>query len=189
MDTGRIEFSPDHRSDKAQCVPGDELGWRDKQDSKKRIVDKYARFMPIAQAVALLSKDKSTKVGSLILGPDYEIRSTGWNGAPRGCNADEDTRFQEREEKLWWVSHSEANAIAQAARVGTPLSGCTVVVTRPPCMDCAKLIVQAGILRVINLKGDQAFEDRWLHDMKRTRALFKECRIQHVEIDTIESKT
>lgn len=154
----------------------------------QRVVDKYVRFMPIAYTIAAMSKDPSTKVGSLILGPNFEIRSSGWNGAPQGSRADVDERINDRAEKLMWMSHAESNAIAQAARVGTPLAGCTILVTHSPCMACAKLIVQAGILRVVNPIGDKEFRDRWAADIHRTRALFIECGIEHIEIDPIESK-
>lgn len=92
--------------------------------------------MEIAHAVAKLSKDPSSKVGALILGPAGEVRSLGYNGAPRGCAADEDARGLERPEKYFWFSHAELNAIANAARVGTPLEGGILVVTHPPCAEC-----------------------------------------------------
>ena len=108
-------------------------------------MSKLLKYMRVAEAVAELSKDKSTKVGALILGPANEIRACGYNGAPRGCEADEDER-SERPEKYHWFSHAELNAITNAARVGTPLEGNTLVVTHFPCMDCARAIVQAGKL-------------------------------------------
>lgn len=144
-------------------------------------MDKYRRFMPIAQAYAAMSKDPSTKVGALILGPGYEVRSSGWNGAPRGSKADEDERFQERPEKYYWSSHAESSAIANAARSGVAVEGCTMLVTLPPCMDCAKLIVQAGIRRVISLPGDNHFRRRWSDHINRTHALFNECSIEYHE--------
>jgi dCMP deaminase len=139
------------------------------------------KFMPLADAVAKFSKDTSTQVGAVVIGPAGEIRSTGWNGAPRGCSADEDHR-QERPEKYMWFSHSELNAITNAARVGTPLDGCSMIVTHPPCMDCARAIVQSGIKKVIWRAGDNAFNARWWEHRVRMLALFEECGVEFTEV-------
>lgn len=56
-------------------------------------MNKFVRFLPIADAFAAMSKYPRTKVGALVLGPRFEVRSTGWNGAPRGSRADEDDRL------------------------------------------------------------------------------------------------
>lgn len=97
--------------------------------------DKARKYMEIAYATARLSKDTSTKVGALIVGPSQEVRALGYNGAPRGSSADElaDVR-NVRPEKYFWFSHAELNAITNAARVGTPLEGSTLLVTHPPCI-------------------------------------------------------
>lgn len=135
-----------------------------------------AKFMHVAQAVALLSKD-TTKVGALILGPHGEGGPWGYNGAPRGCHADEDDR-RERPEKYWWMEHAERNAIYAAARAGFTTKGTTMVVTHPPCMDCARAIVQAGITRVVAAGGDDLDVTRWGDHLRRAQALFKECGVQ-----------
>lgn len=140
-------------------------------------VAKLMKFMPIAKAYAALSKDPSTKVGALVLGPGFEVRSSGWNGAPRGCAADEDERWHTREEKLFWVAHAEANAISNAARSGAALDGCKLVVTHAPCMSCAKLIVQAGISMVVCPAPETDFMQRWKADLDRTTDLFRECGV------------
>lgn len=139
--------------------------------------DRYARFMPVAAALAAMSKDESTQVGALILGAERELLSGGWNGAPRGCRADEDER-KERPEKYSWFSHAEMNAIAQAARAGTKVAGGVMVVTHAPCMICARLIVQAGIARVVTKTPDAEFASRWAEDLARAQRLFKECGVE-----------
>ena len=133
----------------------------------------------IADAVAQLSKDSSTKVGALIVGASNEVRSMGYNGSPRGCSADEglDGRTV-RPEKYFWFSHAEANAITNAARVGTPLEGSSIVVTHFPCMDCARAIVQAGIVRVVTRKPNVDFYDRWEAHIVRAKRLFNECGVE-----------
>ena len=92
--------------------------------------DEY--FMGLANKVRTRSKD-TTKIGAVIVGPDREIRSTGYNGFPRGVNDDVPERH-ERPFKYFYTPHAELNAILNAARVGTPTKDCTMyVTTRPPC--------------------------------------------------------
>ena len=142
-------------------------------------LSKLTKYMEIVDATAKLSKDASTKVGALILGPSFEVRSLGYNGAPRGCAADEDDRGQQRPEKYFWYSHAELNAITNAARVGTPLDGCSLLVTHPPCMDCARAIVQAGIKVVISREPNAEFMERWKEHHDRTLRLFTECGVDY----------
>lgn len=104
-------------------------------------------FFNLAFEVAKKSKDTSTKVGVIIVGPDNEIRSTGFNGFPRGVNERIGCRW-DRPEKYHWVEHAERNAIYNAARMGTALKGCTMYQPGLPCSDCARAIVQAGITQV-----------------------------------------
>ena len=144
--------------------------------------NKLVKYLEIVDATAKLSKDASTKVGALVLGPSFEIRSLGYNGAPRGCAADEDERGKNRPEKYFWFSHAELNAITNAARVGTPLDGCTLLVTHPPCMDCARAIVQAGIVCVVARNPGADFLERWVEHARRTQALFEECQVDYVMV-------
>ena len=143
------------------------------------------KFMGLAYARAQFSKDTSTKVGAVIVGPAGEDRASGYNGAPRGCRADElgDPRGTERPEKYFWFSHAELNAITNAARVGVPLEGCTIYVTHPPCMDCARAIVQAGIKRVVTVRPSAGFVERWEEHMSRSQRLFDECGVAYEEIE------
>jgi dCMP deaminase len=104
-------------------------------------------FMLLAHTVAMKSKDQRTRCGCVIVGPDREIRSTGYNSFPRGID-DSRSERQERPEKYFWFAHAERNAIYNAARIGTALKGCDLYVTGMPCSDCAIGIIQAGIKRV-----------------------------------------
>ena len=107
------------------------------------------KFIGIAQAVSAMSKDVSTKVGSVAVDDDGVILSVGFNGFPRGV-VDAPDRLAERSIKLMLTAHSEANCIAQAARAGQKLYGSTLIVSGLfPCNECAKLIINAGIKRVI----------------------------------------
>ena len=146
--------------------------------------EKLRKYMEIAEAVARLSKDTSTKVGTIILGQGgTEIRSLGYNGAPRGCSADEDSRVETRPEKYFWISHAEQNAIVNAARVGTPLVGGILIVTHPPCMDCARAIVQAGITEVYWDAPTTDFLERWNDHLGRVFELFTECGVYWAQLE------
>jgi dCMP deaminase len=145
---------------------------------------KARQYMEIAYATARFSKDPSTQVGAVIVGSTQEVRSLGYNGAPRGSAADlpADVRG-ERPEKYFWFSHAELNAITNAARVGTPLDGSSIVVTHPPCMDCARAIVQAGIKQVFTVRPPAEFSERWAEHTTRSQALFAECGVEYFEIE------
>ncbi|NJO01152.1 MAG: dCMP deaminase family protein [Bacteroidia bacterium] len=145
-------------------------------------IEKAYKYMELAYARARFSKDTSTKVGAIIVGPHGEDRSSGYNGSPRGCSADEgkDRRGTERPEKYFWFSHAELNAITNAARVGTPLDNCTIFVTHPPCMDCARAIVQAGIKEVFTINQGDEFYFRWCEHIDRTKKLFEECEVKYI---------
>lgn len=103
--------------------------------------------MALAETTARKSKDPSTKVGCVIAGPDNEVRSIGFNGLPRGV--DDLAHRMERPQKYLWTSHAEENAVAQAARAGSTLKGCTAYVTHHPCARCARSMIQAGIACVV----------------------------------------
>jgi len=74
------------------------------------MADWDARFMNLARHISEWSKDRSTKVGVVIVGPENEVRALGYNGFPRGIDDDAPDRH-ERPEKYLWVEHAERNAI------------------------------------------------------------------------------
>lgn len=125
--------------------------------------DEY--FHAIAQAVALKSKDKNKKVGAVVVSAEGNtILSTGFNGFARGIR--ETPEREHEDEKLFWVTHAETNAIFNAARHGISLVGGTLYVTLFPCSGCAQAIVQAGIKRVFSygkywIKTDPEPTNRW----------------------------
>lgn len=132
-------------------------------------------LLPIAHATAQMSKDPSTKVGALIVGPHNEIRASGWNGFPRGV-ADTLDRLNDRELKYLFVVHAEANAIANAARSGTPTHGCALVVTAlHPCNECAKIVIQAGIRKVYAPLPED--DGRWAASFAIAAEMFREAGI------------
>jgi dCMP deaminase len=146
------------------------------------------KFLKLAFEITQWSKDRSTKVGSVIVGPNHEIRATGYNGMPRGINDDVDARH-ERPAKYAWTEHSERNAIYNAARIGVSLEGSTLYIAStpsiPPCADCARAIIQSGIKRIVSSTGDtdpSTWPDRWKESMTISMELFKEAGVVY---DTI----
>lgn len=112
------------------------------------------RFMNLARHVAGWSKDRSRKVGCVVVGQNKEVRATGYNGFPRGVNDDVEERHQ-RPAKYDWTEHAERNAIYNAARVGTPLEDCMLYVSLFPCAACARAIIQSGIGRVVTVPAPE----------------------------------
>jgi len=141
---------------------------------------KELKFMPLVYAVASMSKDPSTKVGALALDANLNVQVTGYNGFPRGV-ADTEERLCNRETKLSFTSHAEANVVAQAAYLGVSLRVSTVLVSSLfPCVECSKLIAQAGVRRVI---APRIKEGRWKESNELARTIFQECGVEVVEID------
>lgn len=133
-------------------------------------------FKDLVAVIASKSKDRSTKVGCVIVGPDNEIRATGFNGFPRNINDDEEDRHQ-RPEKYFWTEHAERNAIFAAARVGTPTAGCRLYLTWFPCMDCARAIIQAGIVEIIANEPDHN-DKQWGEQFKKVYILLAEGQVK-----------
>jgi dCMP deaminase len=132
-------------------------------------------FLQMATLVASKSKDRSTKVGCVIVGPNNEVRTTGYNGFCRGVNDDVEERHQ-RPEKYYWVEHAERNAVYNAARNGIPLDGCTAYITMIPCADCTRALIQSGIKKIIIKKGD--VDSRWVENFERSCVMIEEVGIE-----------
>ena len=104
-----------------------------------------SKYMKMAQIWASNSYAKRNKVGALIV-KDGMIISDGFNGTPSGFeNICEDENGVTKP----YVLHAEANAISKVAQSGNSSKDATLYVTASPCMECAKLIIQAGIKRVV----------------------------------------
>ena len=149
------------------------------------------RFIDLAVFISSWSKDPNTRVGAVIVGPDREIRSTGFNGLPRGIE-DSEERLTNRDLKLKLVVHAEMNAILNAARFGSPLKGCTMYLAAsdavtgkiwggPPCTRCTVETIQSGISSIVSLP----FKDvpsRWKDDLDISKSLLQESGIGYLEI-------
>jgi dCMP deaminase len=112
-------------------------------------IDKQHRYdsayLKMAEQWSALSHCKRKKVGAIIV-KDSMIISDGYNGTPAGFdNCCEDDGGNTH----WYVLHAEANAILKVAKSTNNCKGATLYLTLSPCKDCSKLILQAGITRVV----------------------------------------
>ncbi len=133
------------------------------------------RFLKLAKHISEWSKDPSTKVGCVVVGPDRELRSTGFNGLPRGIE-DNEERLNNREIKYPLICHAEENAIMHAARIGISLKGCTAYVTWPPCTRCARSLIQAGVSTIVYPENIE-IPERWMDDFNLSLNMLKEAKI------------
>ena len=143
-------------------------------------------FLDIADVVRTKSKDPNTKVGAVIVGPEDQIVSTGFNGFPRGVGETQDYRW-ERPEKYQWVEHAERNAIYNAARHGVALRDCRLyfVGMGPPtlpCTDCARAIIQAGIIEII-ARPFKPLPASWVDNLAISSLMLQEANIDFWEVE------
>lgn len=128
------------------------------------------RFLALAEHIAGWSKDRSTKVGAVIVDPDRRVVSIGFNGFPRGIA--DDARLEHRETKYEMIVHAEVNALMFAGR---PVRGCTLYTwPLPPCSRCAALLIQAGIGRVVSPPAPE----RWAQSCGLASSLFCEADVE-----------
>ena len=104
-----------------------------------------SRYLRMAQIWAENSYCKRRQVGALVV-KDKMIISDGYNGTPSGFENECETPDNVTKP---YVLHAEANAITKLARSSNNSDGATLYVTASPCIECAKLIIQAGIKRVV----------------------------------------
>lgn len=119
-----------------------------------------ATFFSVANTMAQRATCPRRKVGAVVVNLDYQILTTGYNGSPRGLPHCTDVGCEMVEGHCVRAVHAEANAILQAARVGTSLRYAIMYTTCKPCTRCALLIVQAGIEEVVYLAGSAERADQ-----------------------------
>lgn len=132
------------------------------------------RFLELAKLVSTWSKDPSTKVGAVIA-DDRRIISVGYNGFPEGV-FDTPERYNNRDLKYKYMVHAERNALLFA---NTSVKGMTLY-TYPfmPCSECAGMVIQAGIKRVVTLINTN---ERWQESFKITINMFDEAGVKLVQ--------
>jgi len=136
------------------------------------------RFLRLAAHVAEWSKDPSTKVGCILVDDDRRVIATGYNGFPRGVT-DTRERYMDREMKLQLVVHAEANALLSAT---VPTAEATAYLTHPPCSSCTKLLIQAGIARVVFPPPTEEMLARWGCDFQASGLMLHEANVYVDEV-------
>lgn len=147
--------------------------------------DQY--FMGVALLSAQRSKDPNTQVGACIVDQHKKIVGVGYNGLPLGCS---DQKFpwtrqgEFLETKYPYVCHAELNAIIN--KNSKDLYGCSIYVGLFPCNECAKVIIQSGIVEVVYLSDKYAHTD----SVKASKKMFESAGVKYrqlsVDIKKIE---
>lgn len=131
------------------------------------------RFLKMASVVASWSKDPKRRVGAVIADADHRVVSIGYNGFPHGVD-DSSVLLADSQQKLLRTLHAEANALLFAAR---PVANCTAYVTYPPCSQCAAMLIQAGITRVVSFAPDNAVSSKWAASWEAAEAMLREAGV------------
>jgi dCMP deaminase len=130
--------------------------------------DEY--FMDIARTVANRATCPRANVGAIVV-RDRRILTTGYNGSPPATSHCTESGCIMVDNHCLRATHAEANAIVQGARYGISIGGSTLYTTHRPCAGCAKLLISAGITRVV-------YEHAYLDPVAET--LFSEAKIDVV---------
>lgn len=133
------------------------------------------RFLDLAEYIGNWSKDRSTKVGAVIVDDDKRIVSTGYNGFCR--NSDDKLDYKhERPAKYFFTAHAEANSIYHAAKHGVSVNNCIIYVTLFPCAECCKAIIQSGIKKIVTYEPDWTNKN-WFESFKYSKIMMEESGI------------
>uniref|UniRef100_A0A336MVR8 Probable deoxycytidylate deaminase n=1 Tax=Culicoides sonorensis TaxID=179676 RepID=A0A336MVR8_CULSO len=126
---------------------------RDQDKKRDDYISWEEYFMATAFLASKRSKDPSSQVGACIVNEEKKIVGVGYNGFPKGCNDDEFPWSKSSDDplknKYMYVCHAEMNAILN--KNSSDVKGCTIYVALFPCNECAKLIIQSGIRKVVYL--------------------------------------
>lgn len=145
------------------------------------------RFIQMSKLVATWSTCVRRQVGSVIV-KDKRIIATGYNGAPAGvtsclekgyCIRDKLNIASGTRAEVCYATHAEQNALVQAAKLGISVDGATIYVTHRPCVICTKLLINAGIKRVVYLHD---YPDEFSVEILK-EAEIKLCHVKEEDLD------
>lgn len=125
----------------------------------------HKRFLDLAEHISTWSKDRSRKVGAVIVDDDKRVVSFGYNGFPSGIDDSVEERH-ERPAKYDWTNHAEENAIVNAARIGVSTKNCTIYLNLFPCARCSGMIINSGIKKIICSKQPDFNDSKYGHEFK-----------------------
>jgi dCMP deaminase len=145
------------------------------EDKKEKQLQFDLRYLEMARIWATNSYCKRRQVGALIV-KGRMIISDGYNGTPSGF---ENECEDENNHTKPYVLHAEANAITKVAKSNNSSEGATLYITSSPCLECAKLIIQAGIRRVV-------FSDNYR--ILDGIDLLKRANIEIVQLDNLKNE-
>ena len=144
-------------------------------------------FMGIAFLSGQRSKDPVTQVGACIVNQEKRIVGVGYNGMPDGCSDDEFTWSKDKgrdldERKQAYVCHAEMNAIIN--RNSASLKDCTIYVSLFPCNECAKMIIQSGIKKVVYYSDKKKTQASY----KASKKMFEAAKVEYEQHKTSTTK-
>ena len=140
--------------------------------------DEY--FMAVALLSAQRSKDPNTQVGACIINRENKIVGVGYNGFPIGCSDDKlpwDRKGDFLATKYPYVCHAELNAILNS--IPGNLKNCSIYTVLFPCNECAKVIIQAGIKKIVYLEDKYAGTD----SVKADKIMFEQAKVKYYRIE------
>lgn len=144
------------------------------KEQKQKLLDQ--RYLKMAMIWSQNSYCKRRQVGALLV-KNKMIISDGYNGTPSGF---ENVCEDENDQTKPYVLHAEANAITKVAKSGNSSNNATLYVTSSPCLECSKLIIQAGIRRVVFTESYRL--DDGINLLKRAG-----IEVKQVELETLEN--
>ncbi len=170
-------------------VSGVAITWDEYLDRRRKSKWKANEPSPLAKSYdrhwleqcqkrSFMSHDQRTKIGCVIVGPENEERSSGSNQFP--SDAARSKAGTGPNAKYKWIEHAERNAIYAAAMKGARTEGCTLFTSLPPCIDCAKAIIQAGINQVVisQARTEEYIGTHYREEFDSAKALLESSRIQ-----------
>lgn len=152
-----------------------------KDQATEQTINTYEALIEGAYAWSKTSPDPSTKVGAFLTYPDLSvcIPTLSVNEFPKGVSPT--TERWQRPLKYLYIEHAERNAIYKAVREGIPTGGMTLVTTWSPCSDCARAIIQCGIVRVVQHEAIDT-TGRWGESIAVAQSMLHEAGVEVVVV-------
>lgn len=159
--------------------------WGKIKGNMDKVMDWDQFYIGMCAYVSQKSKDRTTKVGAIIVGDCHEVLSIGFNGFPRGVPDDHEP-YHERPAKYAVTECGERNAIYNAARNGIRVEGSTLYLPFEPlpCSNCTRGIIQSGIRRIVGTTAKFAGKGKhWKDDLFLSEQMLDHAKIERVAID------
>ena len=137
-------------------------------------------LLDITDKIALFSKDNGTKVGAIATDDNYRRLAMGYNGLP--AKYPDNYSIITKEEKLAITIHAEVNCVINAAKNGVSLEGAILYCSEKCCSNCASVLINAGIKRVVVREQTNLNLSRWGPSLERASHLFDTCGVELIKI-------